>query len=254
MKALIVDDEPMARGVLRTFLQQDPEITLVDECENGSHAVGKIATSDYDFLFLDVQMPDMDGFRVLHESNPSRLPLVIFVTAHEEHAMRAFSFDAIDYLLKPFDDRRFAKTLKRAKQRLRERQLAVRSRELVDLLSQAMDPGNKAQETLVVQSGSRTVRLAASQIRWIEAQDKHVVIHTDAETIRARSSISSVEQMLAPHAFLRVHRSCLVALSRIKFLDKTEGGVPFVVMDDDSRVTVSRSRLAAIRSRLQDHS
>lgn len=255
MRVLVVDDEPLARSVLRTFLQQDPEITRIEECGDGGQAVRKLAADRFDLMFLDVQMPDIDGFSVLGESRPEELPIVIFVTAFEEHALRAFSVAAVDYLLKPFDDRRFAAALKRAKERHRERELTRRGRELVELLGNAVGARSSSDERIAVLSDGNLLRVDLSTVLWIEAQDKHVVFHTeDGEPIRARQTLSEVEQELDPLRFLRVHRSCIVALGRVSSLEKTGGGAAYAVLDSGARVVISRSRLPIVRARIRGDS
>lgn len=255
MRVLIADDEPLARSVLRSFLEQDPDITRIDECGDGEQAVRKLATARYDLLFLDVQMPDVDGFGVLDESRPEERPIVIFVTAFEEHALRAFSVAAVDYLLKPFDDRRFATALVRAKERHRERELTQRGRELVELLGQAVGSRPSSDGRIAVLSDGNVLRVDLSTVLWIEAQDKHVVFHLrDGEPVRARQTLSEIEQELDPRRFLRVHRSCIVALERVSALEKTDGGAAYAVLDSGARVVVSRSRLPIVRARIQGDS
>ena len=252
MNVLIVDDEPLARSVLRSFLAQDPDITRIDECSNGTEAVRRLSEVRFDLLFLDVRMPDLDGFGVLGESDSDDQPIVIIVTAFEEHALKAFSVAALDYLLKPFDDQRFAVALDRAKQRFRERSLTKRGHELAELLGTTLGPALQRDERIAIDSGGNVQRVDLSRVTWIEAQDKHVLFHADEEgPIRARKTLNEVEQLLDPRRFLRVHRSCIVALPRVVSLEKTEGGAAYAVMDSDARVVVSRSRLPIVRARLR---
>lgn len=255
MKVLIVDDEPLAREVLLSFLRRDPEVTLIEECSDGAEAMGKMDATRFDLVFLDIRMPDMDGFSVLSEFPSRDRPLIIFVTAYEEHALRAFSVAALDYLLKPFDDRRFATAMERAKQRLRERELTRRGRELVELIGEAVDPRPRPGERIAIQSGGSVLRVELSAVLWIEAQDKHVLFHTEGQPpFRARQTLSEIEHGLDPRQFLRVHRSCIVALSHVSALEKTEGGAAYVTLDSGDRVVVSRSRLPVLRSRIQQSS
>lgn len=252
MRVLIVDDEPLARAVLRSLLESDPDVTSIEECGDGAQAVRRLATSRFDLLFLDVQMPGVDGFGVLRDSDSDAMPLVIFVTAFEEHALQAFSVAAVDYLLKPFDDRRFAEALARAKRRHRERELTLRSRELAELLGQTVGNRPSTTEKLAVQSEGSVLRIDLSAVLWIEAQDKHVVFHTqEGEPVRTRQTLSEIEQALDPRQFLRVHRSCIVALARVSSLERTKGGAAYVRLDTDARVVVSRSRLPIVRARIR---
>ena len=251
MRVLIVDDEPLARGVVQAFLEDDPDITHVEESGDGADAAARILGSRFDLVFLDIQMPGVDGFGVIDRIPVEEQPLVVFVTAHENHALRAFSVAAVDYLLKPFDDRRFAVTLGRAKERYRERELSRRGAELAALLDPATSASPVASDRLTVptETGVRTVDVTT--VRWIEAQNKHVTYHVDgADPIRARQSLSDIERRLDPRRFLRVHRSCIVALPRIEALDRTEGGATYASLDSGERVVVSRSRAPVVRARL----
>lgn len=255
MKVLLIDDEPLARVVLRSFLERDPDITGVEECGDGAEAIRRLSEECFDLAFLDVQMPGVDGFAVLESARADVLPLVIFVTAFEEHALEAFAVEAVDYLLKPFDDRRFAIALERAKRRHRERQLSLRGRELAALLDPSAGNGTPRDPapTIAVQSGSSVLRIDLAEVRWIEAQDKHVLFHaSDAEPVRARQTLSEIERRLDPEVFLRVHRSCIVALERVAALEKTKGGAAYLRLDSGDRVVVSRSRVPVVRARLQN--
>ena len=252
MNVLIVDDEPLARSVLRTFLAAEPEIGRVEECSDGLEAIRRLKEESFDLLFLDVQMPNVDGFGVLAETAADEFPILIFVTAFEEHALRAFSFAALDYLLKPFDDKRFAVALDRAKQRHRERLVSSKSREIVELLGRTADGAPVARDRITLHSGGKMQRVDLSTVLWIEAQDKHVLFHTESgDPIRARQTLAEVEQLVDSRKFLRVHRSCIVDLARIASLERTEGGAAYAVLDSGARVVISRSRLPLVRARLR---
>lgn len=260
MRVLVVDDEPIARAVLRAFLERDAEVTAIDECGDGVSAMEALRTVSYDLLFLDVRMPGADGLDVLASDVTSGAtdgaslahPVVVFVTAFEDHAVDAFAVGAVDYLLKPFDDRRFARTLERAKERRRERELAMRGRELAELLGRSLGQETPVLDRLSVPSGSGLARIDLESISWVEAQDKYVLIHSDDQgEVRVRQTFSEIERQLDTTRFLRVHRSCIVAVRRVVSLDRTDGGVGYARLDTGARVVVSRSRWKAVRERLQ---
>ncbi len=253
MKTLIVDDEPLARRVLQTLLRDDPDIASVTECATGESARTAIAAGDIDIAFLDVQMPGINGFEALGDATDGELPVVVFVTAHEQYALDAIEAGAADYLLKPFDESRFQRALARAKDRVRQLSLVRKGDELIELLSAAREssPAPTPSNRISVHDGARVQLIDAEQITWIEADDKHVQIHLeDGATVRARRTLAEIERELDPRAFLRVHRSCVVALRSVRALEQGAGGGAWLVMRDGARVAVSRSRVAGVRVRL----
>lgn len=255
MNVLIVDDEPLARRVLLTFLRDEPDVARVVEASTGAEAARCLGSNGIDLVFLDVHLPDLDGFQVLESVEPHARPVVVLVSAFERHALRAFRFDVADYLLKPFDDRRFAESLARARERLRGRALLHKSGELAELLLKSFaatpSPSTSASARITLDDGARLDVIATADILWVEAQDKYVVVHTTQRTYRTRRTIAEVEQLLDPQMFLRVHRSCIVSLPKVVSIERTAGGATYAVLVDGARVVVSRSRASLFRTQLQ---
>jgi len=203
LRVLIVDDERICRSGLAAFLQDDPEVTVAGECANGLEAVTAIRTLHPDLVFLDIQMPEMDGFEVLRALAPQETPRVIFVTAYDQYAIRAFEVNALDYLLKPFSRERFAAALARAK--------SGGARPLGSLLDQAAAPVR-----FVVRSGARSRFIAVDDVDWIEAAQNYVCLHAGEESGLLRQTMNSLEKSLAPAQFVRIHRAILVNSHRIR--------------------------------------
>ncbi|HEY6842523.1 MAG TPA: LytTR family DNA-binding domain-containing protein [Thermoanaerobaculia bacterium] len=225
LRTLIVDDEPLARESIRVLLERDPEIEIVGEC-SGVDAAALIARKRPHIMFLDVQMPEVDGFDLLGRIGEQAVPAVVFVTAYDEFAIRAFEVEALDYLLKPFDDARFARTLERAKQR-------------------ALSPPPKSQDyrqRFLVRVRERVVVVNASDIDWIEAADYYVTMHAGGRTYLLREPLADLEKVLDPAVFFRVHRSAIVNLGRIREIHPMFHGDSVLVLTDGSQVKLSRSR------------
>ena len=203
LQVLIVDDERICRSGLADFLKDDPEISIAGECANGLEAVAAIRTLHPDLVFLDVQMPEMDGFEVLRALAPQETPRVIFVTAYDQYAIRAFEVNALDYLLKPFSRERFAAALGRAK--------TGATASLGKLLDQTSAPAR-----FVVRSGARSRFIAVDDVDWIEAAQNYVCLHAGEESGLLRQTMNSLEKSLAPAQFVRIHRAILVNSRRIR--------------------------------------
>lgn len=247
MNVLIVDDEPLARDVIRRFLRDCADVARVDDVTSGVQAVESLSSGRWDVVFLDVQMPGLDGFGVLR-GLAAAPPVVVFVTAHEQHAVDAFGVDAADYLLKPVSRARFEVALERVRARLRQRDVARRSEDLIAAL-RGLREGAHPRELRLEDARGVQVIPVDSLIR-VEADDKYVVLSGEDREWRLRRSLAQIAELLDPSEFLQVHRSCLVARSRITGLDHTAGGAPFVTMDDGTRVRVSKARFAEIRASL----
>lgn len=245
---LLVDDEPLARRTLRTLLSQDPEIHIIGECSNGYEAVAALRQQQPDLLFLDIQMPEMNGFEVLETVGLEAIPTVVFVTAYDQFALRAFAVHALDYLLKPFDDERFAQALVRAKYQVRQQQSAAVTRNLLELLAEyRLQPGFKAEkpmylQRLSVKSGGRVQFLKVAEIEWIEAADQYVVLHSGGKTHLLRESLAHLERQLDPDRFFRVHRSALVNLDFVVEMEPNENGDGTVFLRNRTPVKLSRTR------------
>ena len=255
IRALIVDDEPLARERIRTLLRDEPDIEIVGECSDGRKAVAAIRKQPLDLLFLDVQMPEMDGFEVLQAVGPDAVPAIIFVTAYDEYALRAFEERALDYLLKPFDRERFRRALERVRIHLQGRQAGEVNQQLRQLIETirrspeaAAVPHNGGSDRLmtpadrlVVKSGGRVYFLKIEEIDWIEAAGNYVRLHTSRDSHLVRDTMNNVESRLDTSRFLRIHRSTIVNLERIKELQPWFHGDYVVLLRDGTRLTLSRS-------------
>ncbi|MDX1661847.1 MAG: response regulator [Gemmatimonadota bacterium] len=244
IRALIVDDEPVARAGLWALLDADGEIEIVGECATGREAVEAIRAERPDLVFLDVQMPDLDGFGALAELDAEEIPVIVFVTAHDEHALEAFEASAVDYLVKPFDRERFERALARAKRFLaRDRLSAVK--DSLGALSRwlgAERGGGAAMpgERIVVSAGDRTAVLPEEEIDWIEADRNHVVVHARGESYRTRDTFGGFLSRLDPGRFLQVSRSSAVNADRVRELRATSGGQLEIVLEGGTVVESSR--------------
>ena len=234
--ALIVDDEPLARRRLRAFLRAEPDIEVVGECGNGEEAVAAIRGQRPDLVFLDVQMPGMDGFAVLAELEPRRMPLVVFVTAHDQYAVQAFEQRALDYLLKPFGKKRFADAVSRARERLAGPDAGDFRDRMAGLLRSVAGPKTH----LVVKTGSHSVVLQTSRIEWLEAEGDYVRIHAGREVYLTRQTMNRIEAELGSGRFVRIHRSTIVNLEFIKEIHSLPGGDQVITLRDLTQVTLSR--------------
>jgi two-component system LytT family response regulator len=247
IRTIIVDDEPLARDSMRVLLERDSEIELVAECANGYEALQAIQELAPDLLFLDVQMPEMDGFEMLARVETERLPVAIFVTAYDQHALRAFEVHALDYLLKSYSDDRFEAALRRAKEQIRQKKVNEISQRLVALLDSQKqektqtppEPGTYLMR-LVVKSGGRVFFLKTAEIDWIEAADYYVYLHVGGKSHLLRETMNALEKQLDPRKFQRVHRSTIVNLDRIKELQPHAHGDYTVILHDGTPLKLSR--------------
>jgi two-component system, LytTR family, response regulator len=239
IRVLIVDDEPPARSKLRRFLAGEPEVEVVGEAESGADAVAAIEALRPDLVFLDVQMPGLDGFGVLAELAGEALPGVVFVTAFDEYALRAFEVNAVDYVLKPFDAERFRSALARAKERLRQAGAAELDRRLRAVLAQVRPPPEYL-ERLLVRSGERAFFLELSEVSWIAAEQNYVRLHAAGTSHLVRGTLAALEERLDPRRFLRIHRSTIVNAAHVRELRPWSHGDYRVVLRDGTELTLSR--------------
>jgi two-component system, LytTR family, response regulator len=237
LKAIIVDDEELARGFLREMIAMRSDIQVVAECANGFEAVKAIGEMHPDLLFLDVQMPKLDGFEVLELIDPG--PIVIFVTAYDQYAMRAFDAHAVDYLLKPFSRQRFEVALERARLRLGEQ------RPPVDLAASARAPGERPQR-IVVKDGPRVHVIPIDKLDYAEAQDDYVALHSGGKTYLKQQPIASLEAQLDPARFVRIHRSVIVNLERVARIEPYGKDSRIAILADGARLPVSRAGYARL--------
>jgi two-component system LytT family response regulator len=248
LSVLIVDDEPLARERIRRLLEGDADIGSVVECRNGEEAVAKIHNDAPDLVFLDVQMPGLDGFGALEQVRPGRMPLVVFVTAFEQYALRAFEVHAFDYLLKPFDRARFDASLARAKERLRGPVVPDLERQIRTLLDELRGGTARFPDRLAVKKDGRILSLRTSDIDWVEAEGNYVRLHLGKTSYLYREKILALEGRLDPRCFRRIHRSTLVNVARVREF------VPWfrkdyrVILQDGTELTLSRS----FKDRVQD--
>jgi two-component system LytT family response regulator len=230
IRTLVVDDEPLARANLRVLLARDPAIELVGECGSGAQALAALRELRPALLFLDVQMPEMDGFDVLEQLGDAAAPVIVFVTAFDQYALRAFDAGALDYLLKPFDDARFAQALARAKARL------------------AQAPAGAGR--IAVRNGRSVVFVEVAGIDWIESADYCVGLHVGPKTWLLRRSMAAIEAEFERAGFCRAHRTAIVNLARVRGLETSAGGEMEAVLPDGVRVPVSRRYRAGLQERL----
>jgi two-component system, LytTR family, response regulator len=248
IRAVVVDDEELGRDRIHSLLGEQPDVDIVGVCADGPSAVETIEREQPDLVFLDVQMPGMNGFEVIENLDPTRLPAVVFVTAHDGHAIQAFEIHALDFLLKPFDQTRFEKALERARTQLATKQGQVIDSRLVSLLEELRDE-RKYPERLIVKSSGRVFFVRAEDVDWVEAAGNYVQIHTKGDAHLLRESMKNMEAKLDPKTFVRIHRSAIVNIDRIKELEPWFHGEYIVIMRDGTRLTASRvfsDRLSAL--------
>ena len=246
IKALIVDDEAIARERVRRFLSAESDIEVLGECRNGREAVTAIKKFTPDLVFLDIQMPEMNGFEVLAAVGTQTIPAIVFVTAYDQYAIRAFEVHALDYLLKPFNRERFRRSLQHARTLLGRDKQEVKDDRLLSLLED-IKSSHKYAERLVIKSTGRVYFLKTVEIDWIEACGNYVNLHSGSEKHMLREAISHLESRLDPDKFLRIHRSRLVNIDRIKELTPLFNGDYTVTLQDGTELTLSRT----YRDRLQ---
>jgi len=242
VRTLIVDDEPLARERIQQLLSDEKDLEIVGECEDGVSALAAIRELNPDLVFLDVQMPELDGFGLLVQLDPTRMPAIVFVTAHDQFALRAFEVHALDYLLKPFDQERFQAAVGRARQWLARRGSEDMDARLSALLADLRGPGtNKFQDRIAVKAGGRVILLKAEEIDWVEAADNYVSLHVGSAAHLLRETMNSFEHRLPPDRFLRISRSTIVNLDRVRELQPLFHGEYAVILNDGTRVSLSRS-------------
>ena len=237
---LIVDDEPLARQGLRMWLAADPAVASIAEAKNGREAVDAIRLSPPDLVFLDVQMPEMDGFEVVQEIGAERMPAVIFVTAHDHHAIQAFEINALDYLLKPVTQERFAQALDRAKARLAARPGLQENQRIIGLLETIVSP-RRRMKRLAVRSAGKTVFVDVAEVDWIEAAENYVQLHCGKANHLLHVPMNTLERSLDPDIFLRIHRSILVNVTRIREMQPGVNGEYVLTLESGVRLQSGRS-------------
>jgi two-component system, LytTR family, response regulator len=240
-RVLIVDDEPLARLKLRTLLRSDPRIEIIGEAENGRQAVAAIRDKSPDLVFLDVQMPEMGGFEVIRAVGPERMPCVIFTTAYDEYALKAFEVHALDYLLKPFIGRRFREAVDRAVDYLQAVRMGGTLKDrLAELLRESLrDSG--VRDRILIKTGETMRLIRIDEIDWIEAAEKYVILHCSAAAHTLREGLTEMEKRLDPRHFLRIHRSRIVHIDSIREIQPWFHGQAVLFLKTGEKIEVSRT-------------
>ena len=249
IRALIVDDEPLARQRVRLLLGEEPDVEVIGESGDGFEAVDEIQATKPDLVFLDVQMPDMDGFEVLRRVPQASLPFVIFTTAYDQHALRAFEVSALDYLLKPFKPSRFKEAVQRARELIANKQAGVAARGLLTLLGQSPAPAGQLTR-LAVKTPGKVTFVELDQIQAIEAAGKYAVVHVGKVNHVLRESMTSLESHLPSQRFLRISRSVIVNLDQIQELQPMFKGENLVVLKNGKSYPTTRP-LREIQQKLE---
>lgn len=240
IKTLIVDDEPLARDRVKRFLRDEDGVQVIGECKNGLEAIEAITTKNPDLVFLDIQMPEKDGFDVIKALNPKKLPTIIFVTAYDQYALQAFDVHALDYLLKPFNRERIKRAVARAREHIEHKRIGNLDERLNSLISDLRSE-KKYLDRLVVKSVGRVFFLKTDEIDWIEAAGNYVKLHVGRESHMIRETMNGIESKLDPDKFLRIHRSTVVNIDRIKELHPMFSGDYAVILRNGTELALSRN-------------
>ena len=240
IRTLVVDDESLARERVRDMLAADPQIEIIADCGNGQEAIEAIQRSSPDLVFLDVEMPGIDGFGVLEALPPNQMPTVIFVTAYDQYAVRAFEVYALDYLLKPFDQERFEKALGRAKEHIASERNEIMGQRILSAIEEIKTRPVHL-ERLVIKMNGHVFFIKAEEIDWLEAEGNYVRLHSAKESYLLRDTISALESQLDPKKFIRVHRSAIVNVDRITELQPWFHGEYRIILREGVQLTLSRT-------------
>src|SRR5512134_12319 len=249
IRTVVVDDEPLARERLATLLGSEADIEIVAQCRDGEEAVAAIQDHSPDLVFLDVQMPQMNGFDVIEAIGTDRMPLVIFVTAFDQHALKAFQVRALDYILKPFDRERFVEALQRARKQIEREETGDLGRRLLALVKDLRKDQPRT-DRLVVKSGGRLFFLRTDEIDWIEAAGNYVRLHVGTTSHLLRETMNAIEGRLDPEKFFRIHRSRIVNMERIQEMQPWLNGEYAVLLRTGTRLTLSRGYREKLQERL----
>jgi two-component system, LytTR family, response regulator len=240
IRTLIVDDEPLACDRIRMMLDGEPDVEIIAECRNGNAALRTIEKLKPDLVFLDIQMPELTGFEVLESLDPARMPVVIFVTAYDQYALKAFEVSALDYLLKPFDRERFKRAFDRARSELDRRKSGAVNEKVLKLLSE-LQRSKKYVDKLIVRAGGRVLFLRADEIDWVEAAGNYVRLHSGKEEYLYRETMTKLEEQLNPDRFARIHRSTIVNIEQIKEFQPWFRGDYMVLLRDNRKLLLGRA-------------
>ena len=250
IRAIIVDDEPLAREKLRRFLADERDVDVIRECSNGREAVAAIRKERADVVFLDIQMPELDGFGVVEAADPAHLPFVVFVTAHDAYAVKAFEVHALDYLLKPFDRERLHDTLARVRRALQRSLSDGYQNQILSLLNDLREDRRRP-DRLLIRSAGRVFFLDVEEIDWVEAEGNYLSLHAGETTHLVRETMNAMERRLESSGFVRIHRSTIVNLNRLKELRPWFEGESIAILKGGKKLNVGKSfrkKLAALYS------
>jgi two-component system LytT family response regulator len=249
LRALIADDEPLARERLRYLLSEDAEIEIVGECRNGREVVAALRDSQVDLLFLDIQMPGRGGFEVIEQVGTDKMPVIVFVTAHSHYAVQAFEVHALDYLTKPVEAERLRSTVCRVRERVAANRALITQEQLQSIFASLESLGQVRREypeRLLVRNGMKDAFVTVSDIDWIEAADYYACLHVGTKSLMLRETIKQLAHTLDPRVFVRIHRSIIVNVARVREIvreGRTEGTV---ILDDGQRLRMSKAGWQAL--------
>lgn len=251
MRIVIADDEPLAREKLRVMLSAEPGVQILAECKDGEETIDALETLKPDLLLLDIQMPGLDGFEVLNKIPAEALPIVIFTTAFDRHAVRAFEAHALDYLLKPFDQERLRQAVNRARAELLKADDRAATHRVLDFLYRNAGWQSPSGRRLVIKSGGRVVFLGLDEIDWVEAAANYVKINVGKQSYLLRKGIGEIADRLDPAHFVRIHRSAIVNVRRIKELQPVNSGEYIVILKDGKELSCSRGYRAGLQELIE---
>lgn len=254
VRVIIADDEHLARRKLRILLDSESAVQVVAECHNGGQTLNAISAYRPDVLMLDIQMPDLDGFQVLNEIAPAEMPVVIFTSAYDQYAIRAFEAHALDYLLKPFDQSRLHQAVERARHELlksKDREITQRILQLLSQVKSEPHPASEVSERLVIKTKGRIVFLNVDDLDWVEAAANYVRLNAGGESYLFRETISRTSERLNPNHFIRIHRSMIVNVRRIKELIPVNSGEYIVVLKNGKELSCSRGYRANLQHMIE---
>ena len=257
LRVIIADDERLARKKLHILLESEPEVQVVAECEDGRQTISAIHAHLPDLLLLDIQMPDLDGFQVLNEVPPGEMPVVIFTSAYDQYAIRAFEAHALDYLLKPFDQERLHHSIERACSEVRKSEDREITHRIMDLLSRVRSEtrsGPEPEGRLVIRAKGRVIFLNLDEIDWVEAAANYVRLNVGKEAYFFRETISRIAERLNPNLFIRIHRSTIVNVRKIKELIPVNSGEYIVILKTGKELSCSRGHRAGLQSVIDKNS
>jgi two-component system LytT family response regulator len=253
IRTVVVEDEPVARERLLALLGEESDVEVVGACGDGREAAAAIEKMAPDLVFLDVQLPEMDGVTLARSLDPERRPAVVFVTAHDEYALHAFEIHALDYLLKPFSAQRFRAALSYAREHLAQRRATTLGRQILDMLPEMQKPAapSLTLDRLVVKSSGRIYFVRTADIDWCEAEGNYVRVHVGPQQHLVRETMNRMETQLDPAQFVRIHRSTIVNVDRIQELRSSFNGEHVVLLRTGTRLTMSRGYREGLQARLR---